>query len=72
MAPPLLLLLLLLQGSQAFAAWDQGHDVWLGNARSNPPRMHADPQLSGGRYWYYTLGELGTTDIAAQVAADHR
>ena len=25
-------------GSQAFAAWDQGVDVWLGNSRSNPPR----------------------------------
>ncbi len=25
-------------GSQAFAAWDQGFDVWLGNSRSNPPR----------------------------------
>ncbi|KAI3435938.1 hypothetical protein D9Q98_001996 [Chlorella vulgaris] len=60
-----------IQGSQAFAAWDQGHDVWLGNARSNPPRMHADPALRGSRYWHYTLGELGTQDIAAQVEHIH-
>jgi hypothetical protein len=26
-------------GSQAFAAWDQGFDVWLGSSRSNPPRI---------------------------------
>lgn len=27
-------------GSQAFAAYDQGFDVWLGNSRANPPRVH--------------------------------
>ena len=27
-------------GSQAFAAYDQGFDVWLGNSRANPPRDH--------------------------------
>ncbi len=26
-------------GSQAFAAYDQGFDVWLGNSRANPPRV---------------------------------
>ncbi|EFN54144.1 hypothetical protein CHLNCDRAFT_53131 [Chlorella variabilis] len=60
-----------IQGSQAFAAWDQGHDVWLGNARSNPPRMHANPRLGGSRYWNYSLNELGTQDIAAQIAQIH-
>jgi hypothetical protein len=25
-------------GSQAFAAWDRGLDVWLGSSRNNPPR----------------------------------
>ena len=28
-------------GSQAFAAYDMGFDVWLGNSRANPPRRHA-------------------------------
>ena len=28
-------------GSQAFAAYDMGMDVWLGNSRANPPRRHA-------------------------------
>jgi hypothetical protein len=55
------------QGSQAFAAWDAGHDVWLGNARSNPPRMHEDPGLPSGRYWHYSLNQLGMQDVAAQV-----
>lgn len=27
-------------GSQAFGAWDQGFDVWLGNSRNNSPRDH--------------------------------
>ena len=27
-------------GSQAFAAFDHGFDVWLGNSRANPPRKH--------------------------------
>ena len=27
-------------GSAAFAAYDAGMDVWLGNARSNAPRLH--------------------------------
>ncbi len=33
-------------GSQAFAAFDQGFDVWLGNSRANPPRVHeCEPSL---------------------------
>ena len=31
-------------GSQAFAAFDQGFDVWLGNSRANPPREHERKQ----------------------------
>lgn len=56
-------------GSQAFAAWDSGHDVWLGNSRSNPPRAHVSPHKQGAYYWRYTMNELGAEDIAAQV--DH-
>lgn len=29
--------------------------------------MHANPRLGGSRYWNYSLNELGTQDIAAQV-----
>ena len=32
-------------GSQAFAAYDQGFDVWLGNSRANPPRKHERESL---------------------------
>lgn len=35
-------------GSQAFAAYDQGFDVWLGNSRANPPRKHERQCLLGG------------------------
>lgn len=31
-------------GSQAFAAWDRGFDVWLGSSRSNPPHAAAGEQ----------------------------
>lgn len=38
-------------GSTAFAAFDQGFDVWLGSCRSNPPRTHTgrDPPTSNIR-----------------------
>lgn len=56
-------------GSQAFAAWDAGFDVWLGNSRSNPPRMHRDPAFQGPSYWHYTVNEFGLQDMQAQVRA---
>ncbi|EIE26467.1 hypothetical protein COCSUDRAFT_39557 [Coccomyxa subellipsoidea C-169] len=56
-------------GSQAFAAYDQGFDVWLGNSRSNPPRVHIDSARMGSTYWHYTVNELGMEDVAAQI--DH-
>jgi hypothetical protein len=59
-------------GSQAFAAWDQGFDVWLGNSRSNPPRGHigahppsqtwALPHVGFG--WCYTPEEVHLVDGA--------
>ncbi|KAK9840957.1 hypothetical protein WJX81_002471 [Elliptochloris bilobata] len=56
-------------GSQAFAAYDQGFDVWLGNSRANPPRDHIDEGRKGARYWFFTANELGMEDVAAQI--DH-
>ena len=41
-------------GSQAFAAYDQGFDVWLGNSRANPPRVHI-----GARYDHVSRVKLG-------------
>ncbi|KAG2433660.1 hypothetical protein HXX76_008031 [Chlamydomonas incerta] len=56
-------------GSQAFAAWEAGLDVWLGNSRGNAPRQHSDPAYRGGRYWRYNINHMGMYDIAAQL--DH-
>jgi len=56
-------------GSIAFAAYDQGFDVWLGSCRSNPPRRHSDPAMEGSAYWGYSINELGELDTGAQV--DH-
>ncbi|KAK9810060.1 hypothetical protein WJX72_004140 [[Myrmecia] bisecta] len=56
-------------GSQAFAAYDRGFDVWLGNSRSNPPREHIDPAIRGGRYWFYNINDLALYDNTAQF--DH-
>lgn len=56
-------------GSQAFAAWDRGFDVWLGSSRSNPPHAAADPKRRGSAYWLYTNNECGMHDIGAQI--DH-
>lgn len=59
------------QGSQAFAAFDRGADVWLGNSRANPPRAHTDPRLSGGAYWCFSINELGMEDVAAMIHRIH-
>lgn len=53
------------QGSQAFSAYDEGADVFLGNMRCNPPRAHEDPLRSGAAYWAYSINELAMEDIAA-------
>ncbi|GFR48097.1 hypothetical protein Agub_g9782 [Astrephomene gubernaculifera] len=56
-------------GSQAFAAWEAGMDVWLGNSRGNAPRQHQDPARRGRRYWQYNINHMGMYDIGAQL--DH-
>ncbi len=57
-------------GSQAFAAYDAGLDVWLGTSRSNPPRAHVNPDIaSSNKYFFYSVNELAVYDVGAQVDA---
>lgn len=60
-----------LLGSHAFAAYDMGFDVWLGNSRSNPPHANIDPDRQGSRYWQYSVNELGLEDCGALIDAIH-
>ena len=60
-------------GSQAFAAFDNGADVWLGSSRSNPPHLHVNKDSSQrGQYWHFSINELGMEDVAAQIDWIHR
>lgn len=55
-------------GSQAFAAWEAGFDVWLGNTRNNAPRIHLDPdKMRGPAYWRYNMNHIGLLDTGAQL-----
>lgn len=56
------------QGSQAFAAYDAGADVWLGNCRANPPRAHVQPGKTAASYWAYSINELAMEDITALIS----
>lgn len=58
-------------GSAAFAAYDAGFDVWLGNSRSNAPRLHLESEKQGSRYWRYSINELGICDISAAITHIH-
>lgn len=54
--------------SPAFEAYNQGHDVWLGNSRNTPPREHINADVqSGWEYWKFTSNELGERDIESFV-----
>ncbi|XP_026407831.1 uncharacterized protein LOC113303058 [Papaver somniferum] len=54
-------------GSPAFAAFDQGYDVFLGNFRGLVSREHVDKGLSSRQYWRYSVNEHGTQDIPAMI-----
>lgn len=54
-------------GSQAFAAYDAGADVFLGNMRGCPPRRHRDKSKEGHSYWKFSMNELGLQDVPAFV-----
>ncbi|KAL3692326.1 hypothetical protein R1sor_005977 [Riccia sorocarpa] len=58
-------------GSQAFAAYDQGYDVFLGNLRGLVSREHVNKNISSRRYWRYTVNEHGTQDLPAMLEKVH-
>jgi len=59
-------------GSVAFTAYDDGFDVWLGNTRSNPPRINVKPGVRGAKYWRWSANELAVMDLKAQFDYIHR
>ncbi|KAJ8630993.1 hypothetical protein MRB53_024316 [Persea americana] len=59
-------------GSPAFAAYDQGYDVFLGNLRGLVSREHVDKNISSRKYWRYTVNEHGTQDIPAVMEKIHQ
>ncbi|CAN6445980.1 unnamed protein product [Victoria cruziana] len=58
-------------GSPAFAAYDQGYDVFLGNLRGLVSRGHVDKNISSRKYWRYSVNEHGTQDIPAMLGKIH-
>ncbi|GJM94233.1 hypothetical protein PR202_ga10863 [Eleusine coracana subsp. coracana] len=59
-------------GSPAFAAYDQGYDVFLGNLRGLVSREHIDKNISSYKYWGYSVNEHGTKDMPAIIEEIHR
>lgn len=58
-------------GSPAFAAFDQGYDVFLGNFRGLVSREHVNKKISSRQYWKYSINEHGTQDIPAMIEKIH-
>ncbi|XP_020221822.1 lipase 3 isoform X2 [Cajanus cajan] len=59
-------------GSPAFAAYDQGYDVFLGNFRGLVSREHVNKNISSRAYWQYSINEHGTEDIPALIEKIHQ
>ncbi|KAM1098484.1 hypothetical protein ACFX19_015987 [Malus domestica] len=59
-------------GSPAFAAYDQGYDVFLGNFRGLISREHVNKNISSRQYWQYSINEHGTQDIPAMIEKIHQ
>jgi len=59
-------------GSPAFAAYDQGYDVFLGNLRGLVSREHIDKSISSYKYWKYSVNEHGTKDMPAIIEEIHK
>ncbi|MED6218697.1 hypothetical protein PIB30_028783 [Stylosanthes scabra] len=58
-------------GSPAFAAYDQGYDVYLGNFRGLVSREHINKNISSRQYWRYSINEHGTEDVPAMIEKIH-
>ncbi|KAE9588210.1 hypothetical protein Lal_00003296 [Lupinus albus] len=58
-------------GSPAFAAYDQGYDVFLGNFRGLVSREHVNKNIPLREYWRYSINEHGIEDIPAMVDTIH-
>ncbi|KAJ0750821.1 putative triacylglycerol lipase [Helianthus annuus] len=58
-------------GSPAFAAYDHGYDVFLGNFRGLVSREHVNKKLTSREYWRYSINEHGTQDLPALVEKIH-
>ncbi|KAM7298335.1 lipase member M-like [Ixodes scapularis] len=51
-----------------FLLADSGYDVWLGNFRGTPyANRHVEYQNTDGRYWNFSLDEVGLYDFPALV-----
>ena len=59
-------------GSPAFAAYDQGYDVFLGNFRGLVSREHVNKNISSHEYWRYSINEHGTEDVPAMIEKIHQ
>lgn len=58
-------------GSPAFAAFDQGYDVFLGNFRGLVSREHINKSITSRQYWTYSINEHGTQDVPAMIEMIH-
>ncbi|ESQ34955.1 hypothetical protein EUTSA_v10006963mg [Eutrema salsugineum] len=58
-------------GSPAFAAYDQGYDVYLGNFRGLVSRDHVNKNISSKDFWSYSVNEHATEDIPAMIEKIH-
>ncbi|KAF2588913.1 hypothetical protein F2Q70_00040185 [Brassica cretica] len=58
-------------GSPAFAAYDQGYDVYLGNFRGLVSRDHVNKNISSKDFWSYSINEHAREDIPAIIEKIH-
>ena len=54
--------------AQAFAAWDAGFDVWLGNSRGNTySRNHTVWSAEQAEFWQFSWDEMAGSDLTATI-----